>query len=56
MSSDTLLTAIFERITAKVVLERNDEEAGEVEGAGSFACGTNVPIRATPNEGYYFAH
>ncbi len=55
LSSQTI-TANFSLASHQVVLLSHPDGAGVVEGAGSFAHGSDANLMATPNEGYVFSH
>lgn len=49
------VTAEFERVWNLIVIPET-AEAGTAEGSSDEPIGSSVPIKATPNEGYRFAH
>ncbi len=51
---DTTYFAYFEG-EPRMVVSRNSDEAGKVTGAGRYAPGTKVTLKATANKGYVFA-
>ena len=51
-TEDVNLTANFEVLNYTVTALTNDENKGTVEGAGTYAYGTEVTLTATPADGY----
>lgn len=51
-TEDVNLTANFEVLNYTVTALTNDENKGTIEGAGTYAYGTEVTLTATPADGY----
>ena len=56
VASDTTVTAIFVKKPSVCVLSlyASPSQGGTVSGAGSYASGTSVTVKATPADGYMF--
>ena len=54
ITSDRDITAVFERITCKVTIYTNPNNAGKYTGGGNYYKGTNVELTTVPNDGYEF--
>lgn len=54
MDSNKAVTATFTRIEYEVTLLAEPEEAGEVEGAGTYPHGSEVTVVAIPEDGWSF--
>ena len=55
VTGDATYTATFAIDMHTIEVTANDDEMGYVEGAGTYAYGTDVEISATANEGFVFA-
>jgi hypothetical protein len=54
ITSDRNITAVFERITCKVSVYTNPNNAGKFTGGGNYYKGTNVELTTVPYDGYEF--
>lgn len=59
VTKDEAFTAVFEEIPPTfytLTVQANDDSWGEVTGSGLYEAGTEVPLTATPYEGYFLRY
>jgi hypothetical protein len=59
VTKDEAFTAVFEEIPPTfytLTVQANDDRWGEVTGSGLYEAGTEVPLSATPYEGYFLRY
>ena len=55
-AGDVTIVANFEKLSYKLTVQSNDSKAGTVTGGGTYEYGSEVTLKATPNEGYRFVN
>ncbi|WP_339196496.1 GLUG motif-containing protein [Aeribacillus sp. FSL k6-2211] len=55
-AEDVEIIANFEILSFKVTAQANNPKAGKVSGGGTYEYGSQIILKATPNEGYRFVN